>query len=192
MMKHLQSKFENPERLIELNPEGTLKKIGIRENDVVVDIGAGSGVFAIPAAKITNNFVYALEINEKFLEIINVKAKNEKLTNIKTMVVSDSHYDIGPNLVDLVILVTVFHEIDKKDDLLCELRRITKNTGKIAIIEFKKQQTSMGPPVSHRVSKDEVVSMFDKYGFIQSTEFSLGNNLYCIVFESSNMDGKSE
>lgn len=183
-MKNTQNKLENPERLIELDPEGTLKKIGLGENDVVFDIGAGSGIFTIAAAKITNNSVYALDINDEFLEIIKAKANNEKLFNIKTMKVLDTHYDIGAELVDLVILVTVLHEIENKDALLSELKRIIKNTGKIAIIEFRKQQTPMGPPVERRVGKDEVIKMCGRYGFNKSDEFDLGNNFYCIVLVS--------
>ena len=183
-MKHSQNKFEKQERILELNPEGTLKKIGLGENDVVFDIGAGSGVFTIPAAKITNNFVYALEINDEFIEIIKEKANSEKLLNIKTMKVSDNHYDIGANLVDVAILVTVFHEIKNRESLLCELKRIIKSTGKIAIIEFRKKQTPMGPPVEHRIGKDEITTIFSGYGFNVSDEFDLGDNLYCIVFAS--------
>ncbi|MTI60219.1 MAG: methyltransferase domain-containing protein [Firmicutes bacterium] len=180
-MSHKQNKLENPERLAELSPQETLKKIGIHENDVICDIGAGSGVFAIPAAKITNNTVYALDINNELLEIIKEKAKKEKLSNIKTMKVTGDHYDIEADTVDCVILVTVLHEIENKDFILTEIKRIIKSRGKLAIIEFQKQQTPMGPPVSHRIGRDEVIRHCGSFGFSQIDELYLGDNFYCIV-----------
>lgn len=183
-MNHKRSKLESPERLAELRPMDTLKKIGLGENDVVCDIGAGSGIFTIPAAKITNNQVFALDINDEFLGIINEKAREERLTNIMTMKAAGEHYDIEANTVDFVILVTVLHEIENKDILLAELKRIMKSTGRAAVIEFHKRETPMGPPVAHRIGREEVVEAFDRYGFSKSDEFQLGDNLYCVTFSA--------
>ncbi len=69
-MDHQQNKLENPERLAELSPKETLMKIGLGEQDVICDIGSGSGIFTIPAAQITANTVFALDINNEFLDII--------------------------------------------------------------------------------------------------------------------------
>ncbi len=180
-MKYKHNKLENPERLAELSPKGTLKRIGLGECSVLCDIGAGSGIFTIPAAKITNNTVFALEVNDEMLEIIVEKAKNEKLSNINTMKVTGDRYDIKSDTVDFVILVTVLHEIANKDALLTELKRIIKSSGKLAIIEFHKEKTPMGPPVSHRIGKDEIIKICGKYGFSMSDEFDLGGNFFCIV-----------
>jgi len=68
-MDNKQMKFENPVRIKELKPIETLIRIGLKENHVVCDIGAGSGIFTIPASMITKNKVYALEINDAMLSI---------------------------------------------------------------------------------------------------------------------------
>jgi|GEM_PF-2602649 len=69
-MDHKQNKLENPDRLAELSPKETLMRIGLGEQDIICDIGAGSGIFTIPAARITANTVFALDINDEFLDII--------------------------------------------------------------------------------------------------------------------------
>jgi len=184
-MSHQVSKFENPTRLAELNPKETLRRIGLSEYDVVCDIGAGSGIFTIPAAQLTSNSVFALDINDEFLEIIKGKANDEELPNIKPMKVAGDHYnyDIEVNSVDLVIMVTVFHEIADKEPLFTELRRILKSSGKLAIIEFHQRQTPMGPPVSHRIGREQVIELGKVKSFGISDEFDLGDNFYCIVLQ---------
>lgn len=93
-MDHKQNKLGNPERLAELSPKATLMRIGLGEQDIICDIGAGSGIFTIPAARITKNIVYAMEINDEFLEVIKEKAATQNLPNIVTMKVTGDHYDI--------------------------------------------------------------------------------------------------
>lgn len=185
-MDHKQNKLENPERLAELNPKETLARIGIDEQAVICDIGAGSGIFTIPAARITANTVFALEINDEFLEIIKRKADDENLPNIITMKVTGDHYDIQADTVDVVILVTVLHEIEDKKAMLSEFKRIMKSRAKLAVVEFHKRQTPMGPPVLHRYGKEETALLFGAFGFEQTDEFELGENLYCLLFESVN------
>ncbi len=180
-MDHKQEKLENPARLAELNPEATLKKIGIGKQDVVCDIGAGSGIFAIAAATITQNTVWALDINEELLRIIREKAERVKLANVKTSKVNGFEYGIAAGSVDIVLLVTVLHEIGEKGALLAEIKRILKKTGKLAVIEFHKAATPLGPPEAHRIAREEVFAACGESGFTSTDSFDLGDNFYCVV-----------
>ena len=137
--------MENPARLVELNPVETLKKIGIGKKDVICDIGAGSGIFAIPSPKMTDSTVFALDINQGTTGHYSDKAKKENLINIKPTKVNAYNYDIEAESVDIVMMVTVCHEIEDKDALLTEIKRILKKAGKLVIIEFHKMQTPLGP-----------------------------------------------
>lgn len=183
-MNQMQMKLENPQRLAELKPEETLKKIGFEENMIFCDIGAGSGVFSIPAAKMTKNTVYALDINEDILSLITEKAKLETITNIETVKVDDGDFKIAGGIADIAMIVTVLHEIKNKEAFLAETKRILNGTGKIAVIEFYKH-TQNGPPAEIRIGKDELADLFEKIGFSSCDEFDLGENLYCMVFEHS-------
>jgi Methylase involved in ubiquinone/menaquinone biosynthesis len=181
----MQSKLENTARLAELNPHETLKRIGLKRGDAVCDIGAGSGIFTIAAAKLTDNTVYALDINEELLQVIREKANNEKLGNVLAFKVNGFSYDIAGGSVDIAVMVTVLHEIEEKDELLTEIKRILKKNGKLAVIEFHKTKTPLGPPEDDRVSREEVLSLCQKHGFMMEDSFDLGVNLYCFVFNAS-------
>lgn len=181
-MNNRQSKFENPVRVAELRPEETLKRIGLREDQVLCDIGAGSGVFTIPAAKMTDQTVYALEINDEMLSIIAEKAKAENLANIQPVKVAGGHFDLEDESVDIVLMVTVFHEIPDRAGFLREVKRISKDKGKTAVIEFHKTHTPFGPPVDHRIAKDEVMNNLTNAGLELLEGFDLGENFYCVVF----------
>ena len=185
-MNNKRMKFENPIRLEELKPEATLKRIGLQEDHVLCDIGAGSGIFTIPAARITKNKVYALEINEEMLSVIGEKAKSEGITNIELIKVKGDHFDLIDHSIDVVLLVTILHEIQNTTVFLEKVKTILKDNGKIVVIEFHKRETPMGPPIGHRMGKDDMIDGFKKIDFIISEEFNLGENFYCSVFQYLN------
>lgn len=181
-MNNKRMKFENPVRLEELQPAATLEKIGLRDNDILCDIGAGTGIFAIPAAKMTKNKVYALEINEDMLALMAEKARAENIGNLHLLKTEDEHLTLEDNTADIVLLVTVLHEIKNKLIFINEIKRILKRQGKVAIIEFHKRQTPMGPPEAHRLGQHEASELLESQGFKTVQDFALGDNFYCLIF----------
>ena len=82
-MNHNANRFENPERLAELSPAKTLIKIGLEDGMTLCDIGAGSGIFSVAAAKITTAKVFATDINPEMLSVIAEKANAQGLKIFK-------------------------------------------------------------------------------------------------------------
>jgi hypothetical protein len=54
--------------------------------------------------------------------------------------------------------------------------------GKIAVIEFLKHETPMGPPTARRISKGEVADVMQAVGLSVIDDYDLGANFYCMVF----------
>lgn len=177
------SKLEAPERVSELDPYNTLKKAGLKSNHILIDIGAGSGLFTIPAAEITSNTVYAVEINEEAISEIKRKVNYAGLKNIKILKISNNSYPISNDTADFILIVTVLHHIDDKDQLFSELKRVIKTGGILTIIEFHGKETPMGPGAYHRIGIEKVVNLCLAHGFKKSDYFDLGDNLYCAVFK---------
>ncbi|MGO1470232.1 MAG: class I SAM-dependent methyltransferase [Tissierella sp.] len=177
-------KFESKERLEELSPIETLKKAGFKEGLTLCDIGAGTGVFAIPASKISNENIYALEKSEDMIEILNNRTKEKKLKNLKVKKVKSTTLPMLDNTCDLVIMVTVLHHIDDKKTMVSEIKRILKEKGKLMIIEFHKRDTSMGPPIEIKISKEELEEFARDNELKIVDKFDLGDNFYGYVFEA--------
>ena len=184
-MNHKLEKFEHPIRLAELDPKGTLGRIGFGQGQVLADVGAGTGIFSLPAAEMTEKISYALEISDEMLSILEGKIQSEGVTNLKPVKVTDNQFDIPDHVADLSLLVTSFHEIENPAAILQELGRILKSDGKVAVIEFHNWETPMGPPLDHRISREEVLEKFHAHGFSLQEEFILGENFYCLIFKLS-------
>lgn len=173
-------KLENKERLNELNPASTLKKIGFKDGDTFCDIGAGTGIFAFEAAKLTNEKVYAVDISEVMLQILENKNKEYKTENITIL---NDIKNIPAAACNTMLLCTVLHEINDATYLFNEIKRISKPKGKLAIIEFHKKETPFGPPVGHRLSQDDTEKMLISSGLTIINSLKLGENFYMVIAE---------
>ena len=186
MKDHHIDKLENTDRIKELSPEDTLKKAGLKEDMILVDIGAGTGIFSFAGATITETKVYALEISDKMLEFLREKKAKNKVENLEILKVASDILPLEDNMCDLAIMVTVLHEIEDKKTLLNEIKRILKKDGSLLVVEFHKRETPMGPPVGHRIAEKEVEETCQNRGFNKKDKFNLGDNFYALLFKLSN------
>lgn len=166
-----------------LPPVQTLQKLGLVAEDSVADIGCGIGYFTIPAAEIVDstNQIYALDTSEEMLAEVEKKLKGVELSNVIPIKSEEYDLKLPTESVSFVLLVTVLHEIDEKERFLQEAQRILKPAGRIAVIDWEKKPTEMGPPLEHRLSLEEVVELLMAAGFEVSQELHFTEVFYGLV-----------
>lgn len=176
-------KFESQKRLEELAPKDTLKRAGFKQGMALCDIGAGTGIFSFPAAELSHGNIYALELSDDMIKILEDRIEDRGIRNLKVKKVENDLLPLGDKTCDLVIMITVLHHIEDKKLMISEIKRILKENGRFMVIEFYKEDTSMGPPVEIKISEEELGAIGDENGLKIVDEFSLGDNFYSKVFE---------
>lgn len=176
------NKLDNEWRRENLPPVETLEKLGLQAADVFADIGCGIGYFTIPAAKIIgDNSAYALDTSPEMLAEVVQRSEAAGLNNIKTVKTEELDLLIPDEAVSFALLVNVIHEIVDKNQFLEETSRILKPGGKLAIVDWEKAQTEMGPPIDHRIAKDDVIAMLEEIGFYCQKTQAFTENFYGLV-----------
>lgn len=176
------NKLDNEWRRENLPPIETLEKLGLQATDVFADVGCGIGYFTIPAAElIGNNIAYALDTSPEMLAEVELRSKAAGLNNIKTVQTAELDLLIPDETVSFALLVNVIHEIVDKNQFLEEISRIIKPGGKLAIIDWEKAETEMGPPIDHRIAKEDVIAMLEEIGFYCQKTQSFTENFYGLV-----------
>ncbi len=172
------------------DPEVVFCEIGLRSGEAFLDLGSGPGDYAIYAAKIVGDsgIVYALDKWQYLVDGLKEKADSQGLKNIKT-IISDITVPLPlkDHCVDVCFLSTVLHTLDinkAMKPLLGEVQRVLKPTGRLAIIECKKEDASFGPPKHVRLSPEEIEGLTTSCGFKRTGFTDLGYN-YLIQFELS-------
>ena len=176
-------KLDNPERRKMLPPEIVLQKLGLKEDDDMADIGCGVGYFTFPAAEIisSENEIYAIDISEEMLEEVEKESKEKEIKNISLVKSTEYDLKLEDGKVSFALMVNVLHETDDKVRMLKEIHRILRTDGRIAIVDFEKKQTESGPPLDHRISKDEALELLKEAGFEFQKEEQFADTFYAIV-----------
>ncbi len=144
------SYLENPARKDELSPDKLLSLIPIKETDTILDFGAGTGYFTLPAAKAVKGDVYALDMDTEMLDIIKTKALQAETQNIIPVHTDGTEIPLPEKSVDLVIASLVLHEIKPLDRTLAQLNSVIKDGGHLICIELepKKESSHKAPRIS--------------------------------------------
>jgi len=167
------------------DPIKNLKQFGLREDMVVVDLGAGTGFYSIPAAQmVPMGKVYAIEIQKDFLTTIRNKIKEKKLDNIECFwgnVEKIGGTKMGDKIADAVIASNVFFQIDNKEKFIEEMKRILKSEGKVLFIDWS-DNSPTNSNLKKIVSKARTREMFEKKGFIYDRDIDAGAHHYGMIF----------
>src|SRR5215467_4727753 len=80
------ARLERPDRVASLKIDYIIASLGLKPGQTVADIGAGPGVLTLPIARtVAPATVYAVEIEQPFLDHIKEKAQKADVKNIVTV-----------------------------------------------------------------------------------------------------------
>jgi len=151
-----------------LNPAEVLKRIGLKKGDKLIDAGCGNGRFTIPASNIVgkDGKIYAIDISVEAINSLKRRIHEMRIRNIEVFIrdISD-RLPIEDKSIDIYLMANILHGIvasGKVDNTLREVYRVLKPHGILGIIDFKKISGPPGPPLSIRLSPDEMRSFICK------------------------------
>ena len=135
-------------------------------NDLV-EIGSGYGTFTIPSAKLIQGKLFAFDMEEDMIEILNHKIHNEQINNIvleRRDILTDTT-GLPENSIDYIMLFNILHH-ESPLDFINEAYRILKPKGKIGIIHWRSDITTpRGPDLNIRPKPEQMIKWFDKQKF---------------------------
>lgn len=174
-----------------------ISRLKLKGNEVFLDAGCGDGHTAFEAYDMLNNdaVIYAVDIYEPSIQDLEQDIETKKITRI-VPVLGNIAGDIPlpDNTLDITLMINVFHGFVAQENIheaVEELKRITKPGGKIAIMDYKKQDTKYGPPFFVRQSPEELEDLFKGHDLkLSEVDNHIGETLedgskshYLVIFE---------
>ncbi len=170
-----------------MNPEEVIKEIDIKSGMIVADFGCGAGYFTIPIAKLVKNSgkVFAVDVLKSALGSVISKAKLFGLLNIETLranveIVGGSKIKDGS--VDLVILANILFQCNDYDSVINEAKRITRENGKIVIIDWIPDKVPLGPKFERCLSEEDVKKLSIRNGLKIIKKLNTNSRHYGMIF----------
>lgn len=160
--------LERSEREQEEQPEKALDALNLKPGMLVGDVGAGTGFYSIRIAKRIgpSGRVYANDIQPQMLQRLSGNAARQKVTNIETVLGTESNPKLPAGLLDLVVLVDVYHEFSRPQQMLDRIRESLKPNGRLVLLEFRKEDPSVPIRPEHKMSVSDVKAEVTPEGFV--------------------------
>lgn len=170
------------------DPQAIINQLEINPGMAVADFGCGAGFFSLPLAQKvgTEGRVYALDILPVKLEAVVSQAKTLNLTNIITRRVNleaPAGSKLETESLDWIIMKDMLFQNKEKDKILAEAQRILKPGGHALIIEWNKEEASIGPEKELRIFKETLIDLATKNGWTVDKELEVGNFHYGLILK---------
>ncbi len=178
--------FERPERAETQKPEEVVAALGLKPGQTVADVGAGSGYFTFHLARAVgpDGRVLAVDIEQGMLDAIQGRCADENGGDVVSTILADLD---NPNLpdgqVDMVLVVNTYHHIQDRVVYLRGLKDDLASGGRVAIVDYKKEDLPVGPPLAHKLEREAVVREFQEAGYTLAGEESFLPYQYYLVFK---------
>jgi len=171
-------------RVRQLKVEEAVAALKLKPDEVVADIGAGSGVFTLPLARAVaaKGRVYAVDIEQGLVDHIAQKAKEQNATNVQAVLGKFTDPNLPARDVDLAFIYDVLHHIENRAEYLQNLAPYLKATGRIAVIDFYPELGPHKKDAKLQVTRDQTKAWMAAVGLKPVAEYKLYADKWFVVY----------
>lgn len=171
--------LEKPERIRQLPPERLLDLLALKETDTVLDLGAGGGYFTFPAARRTENKVYAVDNDSFMLDILQERSRIYETPQVEILTGNLEHIPLASSSVDAAIASLILHILEDPAAGIKEIRRVMKPGAKGLVVEWLHPRPDGKP--GHRIPLTEMERLLQPSTVLSVRQWA--DTYYSIVFQ---------
>ena len=166
--------LERPDREEEERPSLVMENLELEADDVVADIGAGSGYFTfLMAPLVPKGKVLAVDIQPEMLKFIEGKKKLKRQPNVDPILGTIEDVNLPENSVDLAILVDAYHEFSHPREMGESIVEGLKPGGRLVLLEYRGGDPSVPIKPLHKMTVQQVRREMEAIGleFVEVRDF---------------------
>lgn len=175
--------LERSEREEEESTSKLLANMNIENDDIIADIGAGSGYHVFKMAPmVPDGLIYAVDIQDEMLKALNQRKGQSKHKNIDIIKGSAKSINLPKRSVDKILMVDVYHEFNFPKEMLASMKLALRTGGQIYLIEYRSEDPNVPIKRLHKMTEKQAVNEMNAAGFV--LDKNIGNLpwQHCMVF----------
>lgn len=160
-------RLNDPARLEQIDPDVLWAAVGNPHPRAIVDIGAGTGLFAARFAQMaTAATVYAVDTEQPMLDYIadhRAPGFGERLVPVLSTEVS---IPLPDGIADLVVMINLHHELALPESIYAEAARLAARGGRLLVVDWAPGAEGRGPSQAVRVTSEQLMAAAEHAGFM--------------------------
>jgi predicted methyltransferase len=157
--------FDDPQRDAWQRPDEVLDLLQLAPGNVVADLGAGTGYFVAGLSRRVGSTgrVLALDVEPKMIDFMQRRIGQEKLGNVRAVLVAPDDPGLSPGSVSRVLVVNTWHHLDARASYASKLAAALAPGGEVWVVDFT-PESDLGPPPGHRLRAEQVMAELEQGG----------------------------
>jgi DNA-binding IscR family transcriptional regulator/ubiquinone/menaquinone biosynthesis C-methylase UbiE len=174
--------LDGPEREKSQRPHEVIAALGLQPNDVVADIGAGTGYFALRIAEAYPQVkVIAADSEQEMIDYLQSQSEERNLANLELVLIDPARPEL-PIQANLALLVNTLHHISDRVAYLKRLNKSMAPGSRIAVIDYTIEAPE-GPPADHRIPAEVVLDELKQAGYALESDWNILPSQYFLIFK---------
>jgi ubiquinone/menaquinone biosynthesis C-methylase UbiE len=194
---------ENPEVFVDTMEVGSRELYAARDavlaaakvpqNARVADIGAGTGLYSLMFAGAVGagGTVYAVDIEPRFLKLINQRAADLDFKNVVSVLGRETDITVPENAVDIAFIADTYHYFADRPSIMKTVRDALADEGRLIVLDYNLTAETAGDGKHDHVrfGKAGLISEIESFGFKLVDEPAVDGlaEFFMVVFAKANL-----
>ncbi len=166
VMGHLAAWWlDRPGREQEEQPHKVTEAMELKGDEVVADIGAGTGYFSFRIAPLVpKGKVLAEDIQPQMLAILRKRSKEKGIENVEPVLGTVTDPKLPAAGVDVVLFVDSYHEFDHPREMMEAILASLKPGGRVIDVEYKAEDPNVQILPHHKMTEAQAIKEMSAVG----------------------------
>lgn len=175
-------KLIDPARLTLLNLPSITDRLALPEHAVLVDVGAGSGLFAGAFLDLLpGSTCFCLDIRQDLVDWITLNRIPEYGDRLKALQCGESTLPLENSTANLIFMITLHHELEDPAAMLAECFRVMKPGGKLLVADWRQGSRPGCPHQDRFLTREDIRKDLEVAGFESIEDQEASESLNCLL-----------
>jgi SAM-dependent methyltransferase len=176
--------LERPSREAEEQPSKIVNALNLKSDNVVADIGAGTGYLSFLIAPIlSQGKVLAVDVQPEMLDIINFFKSEKQISNVEPILATLNNPNLSGDSINLAVMVDAYHEFEFPREMMEGIVKALKPGGRVALIEYRKENPLIMIKGLHKMSQKQVKAEMQAVGLTWQETNNLLPQQHLMIFK---------
>ncbi|PHJ68357.1 methyltransferase type 11 [Nostoc linckia z18] len=179
--------LERPKREVEEQPSKIVSILNLKPDNVVADIGAGTGYLSFRIAPLlTKGKVLAVDVQPEMLEIIELFKQEKNITNVEPVLATLTDPNLPSESIDLALMVDAYHELAYPQEVMQKIVKALKPGGRVVLVEYRGENPFIMIKPLHKMTQKQARKEMQAVGLVWRETKNLLPQQHLMVFEKPN------